>query len=225
MPLAGRPPEVRSRSSGVRIPINNRCLFFYSSSRSCSPLRKGVAVRPDDSMGRTGLANPRTEGIMAASPCWPLQVLRACGRRCSCLTLTGGVLAYAQMKSRLFLLCAVAFATFLASGCYTSLDGRVKPGMPMAKDTIENRYERPADQVMNAAEEVLRRNGTLNHKDTVARTLQAMVDRNTVWIKVEEVEAKVSRVAVQARKPGGFKNIDLASELATQIGIVLATAR
>jgi type II secretory pathway component PulK len=129
------------------------------------------------------------------------------------------------MKSRLFSLFAVAVMTVMAAGCYTSLDGRMKPGMPMSKDQIENRYERPADQVFVAAREVLKRNGTLTGENTISKTLEAKVDRSSVWVKVDEVEARVARVVVQARKRGGLKNIDLASELATQIGIQLATMR
>lgn len=101
----------------------------------------------------------------------------------------------------------------------------MKPGMPMSKDQIENRYERPADQVFVAAREVLKRNGTLTGENTISKTLEAKVDRSSVWVKVDEVEARVARVVVQARKRGGLKNIDLASELATQIGIQLATMR
>jgi len=127
------------------------------------------------------------------------------------------------MKTRFLALLAVAAALLTAPGCYTSLDGHVKPGVPMAKDRIENRYERPAEQVYAAARDVLSRNGTLTSDNVVTRTLEAKVDRNTVWVKVDSVEPKVTRVVVQSRKRGGLSNVDLSSEIATQIALGLAS--
>ena len=39
----------------------------------------------------------------------------------------------------------------------------------------------------------------------------------TVWVAVDEIEPKVSRVRVQARTKGGRGDIDLASEIDKQI--------
>ena len=129
------------------------------------------------------------------------------------------------MKTRFLALLAVCLTTLFAAGCYTSVDGHMKAGVPLSKDQIENRYERPVSQVFAVAKEVLSRNGMLTSENTIAKTLEAKVDRNTVWVKVDEVEAKVSRVMVQARKRGGLANVDLASEIATQIAVGLAAAR
>ena len=63
---------------------------------------------------------------------------------------------------------------------------------------------------------MLKLNGTLVSENTINHSLEAKVDTRTVWVAVEEIEPKVSRVRVQARtKSGG--DIDLASELDKQI--------
>lgn len=94
-------------------------------------------------------------------------------------------------------------------------------GVPLIKDTIESRYERPVDQIFAAAKEVLRFNGTLYGENTISKTLEAKIDTRTVRVAVDEVEPKVSRVRVQARKKGGVGDIYLASEIDKQIALRL----
>ncbi len=89
--------------------------------------------------------------------------------------------------------------------------------MPMAKDVIESSYERPVEQIFTAAKDVLKLNGTVTSENTVNHSLEAKVDTRTVWIAVDEIEPKVSRVRVQARTKGGRGDIDLASEIDKQI--------
>ena len=77
------------------------------------------------------------------------------------------------------------------------------------------------DQVFAAAKEVLGFNGTLTGENTIAKIVTASVDGRTVWVKIDEVEPRVSRVSVQARKQGGLPDIYLASEIDKQIAIRL----
>ena len=72
-----------------------------------------------------------------------------------------------------------------------------------------------------AAKEVLAFNGTLTGENTIAKTLEAKVDNNRVWVKVDEVEPNIARVLVQARKSGGGGNVDLAAEIDKQIALQL----
>lgn len=125
------------------------------------------------------------------------------------------------MKLNVFSLLAACFFVALASGCYSTPDGRMRPGVPFAKDTIENRYLRPVDVIFNEAKNVLLFNGTLHGENTINNTLEAKVDNRTIWVQVDEVEPRVSRVRVTARKAGGAPDIDLASEIATQIALKL----
>jgi len=125
------------------------------------------------------------------------------------------------MKTRvltaLALFCLLAFA----NGCYSTVDGHSKMGMPFTKDSIDSRYERPVDQIFAAAKDVLILNGTLVGENTVAHTLEAKVDNNTVGVKVEAVEPNISHVIVQVRNKSGFSNIDLASQIDKRIALQL----
>lgn len=124
-------------------------------------------------------------------------------------------------KNVLALLVTAGLAVFFL-GCYTTPEGRMRPSLvPFAKDSLEYRYQRPLDQVFGAAKEVLKFNGTLYGENTISKTLEAKIDTRTVWVAVDEVEPQVTRVRVQARKRGGTADIDLASEIATQIALKL----
>ena len=126
------------------------------------------------------------------------------------------------MKVNLNRFLALAMFVALFTGCYSTPDNRSKVGMPMAKDKIESRYERPVEQIFAAAKEVLRFNGTLFGENTISHTLEARVDTRTVYVSVDEVEPKVSRVIVQARKKSRLPDIDLAAEIDKQIALKLA---
>ena len=75
--------------------------------------------------------------------------------------------------------------------------------------------------MFGAAKQVLGFNGKLYGENTVARTLEAKVDASTVWVRVEQVDPKVTRVLVQARSKGGGGDIALASEMDKQIALRL----
>lgn len=121
------------------------------------------------------------------------------------------------MKKNAFALVVALLFAGLISGCVGTVDGRSRPGMPMAKDTIISSYERPLDQCFNAAKDVLKLNGTLTSENTINHSLEAKIDTRTVWVAVDESEPKVTRVRVQARTKGGRGDIDLASEIDKQI--------
>ncbi|MEK7686628.1 MAG: hypothetical protein AAB466_14530 [Verrucomicrobiota bacterium] len=125
------------------------------------------------------------------------------------------------MKTNLSALFAMSCLVVLFSGCYSTPDGHMRAGVPFVKDRIESRYERPVDQIFAAAKEVLKFNGTLYGENTVTKMLEAKIDTRTVWVKVDEVQPKISRVVVQARRKGGTSDIDLASEIDKQIALRL----
>lgn len=106
-------------------------------------------------------------------------------------------------------------------GCYTTVEGNSKVGVPFIKDRIESLYERSVEDVFAAAKEVLAFNGTLVGENTIAHTLTAKVDNATVWVKVEEVEPGITRITTQARGKGSVSKIDIASELDKQVALKL----
>ena len=127
------------------------------------------------------------------------------------------------MKKNLSALIAGLCLVALTVGCYHSVDGRSRAGAPFVKDRIESRYERPVDQIFEAAREVLAFNGTLTGENTISKSFEARIDNNKIWVKLDEVEPGLCRVVVQARKSGGGGNVALASEIEKQIALALQT--
>lgn len=125
------------------------------------------------------------------------------------------------MKTKFFALLAASGLLVVSIGCVGTVDGRSRAAVPLVKDTIESRYERPAIQIFEASKEVLKYNGTLTAENTINKSLEAKVDTRTVWVAVDEVEPKVCRVRVQARRKGGLADIDLAAEIDKQIALRL----
>lgn len=125
------------------------------------------------------------------------------------------------MKSKICALLAAGGMALLTVGCYSTVEGRTRAGVPLAKDKIEGRYERPLAQVYPAARKVLEFNGTLRGDNIVTKTLEARIDTRYVWVKLDEIEPNLTRVQVQARTKNGASDIDLAHEIEKQIALQL----
>ena len=125
------------------------------------------------------------------------------------------------MKKNFFGCFVVIILATLASGCVKTIDGHVKAGVPLIKDKITSRYERPVSEIFPAAKEVLSLLGKLNREDTINKTLEAKVNTRTVFVKVEEEDPTITRVTTQVRSRGGISDIDLASEVDKQIALRL----
>jgi len=125
------------------------------------------------------------------------------------------------MKRKLFALLAVGCLALLAAGCYSTVEGHSRGGVPFSRDTVDGRYERPIAQVYPAARKVLEYNGTLRGDNTVTKVLEARIDTRTIWVKLEELEPNLTHVIVQARTKGGASDLDLAHEIEKQIALQL----
>ncbi|HZQ47683.1 MAG TPA: hypothetical protein VFC07_11765 [Verrucomicrobiae bacterium] len=127
------------------------------------------------------------------------------------------------MKRKLFALFMIAGMAGLVAGCVETVDGRSQAGVPFVKDKVEGRYERPTPQVFAAAKKVLAFNGTLTGENTINNSLEAKVNQESVWVRVEELDANksVSHVIVQARTKAGGTDLDLAHEIEKQIALQL----
>jgi hypothetical protein len=115
-------------------------------------------------------------------------------------------------------LAVLAFASL--TGCVGTEDGHSKAGVPFTKDTITSRYEKPAAQLVAVARVVLNRNGKLLHDDAVNSSLEARINQRDVWVKVTDLDGKVSQIDVQARS-SATGDVDLAAEISKQIGMEL----
>jgi hypothetical protein len=124
------------------------------------------------------------------------------------------------------------FATFIgigliATGCIRTVSGTKTAAWPLVKDRMEGRYERPVNEVYEAAKKVINDNGVLSNEyiphDTTntVRALDGKVKQRTVWIRVESVDPSITAVTVQARTKGGGRDIELVHELEKQIALKL----
>ena len=111
----------------------------------------------------------------------------------------------------------------MASGCVGTNDGRSTGGLPIGRDTISDRYERPVNQLAAAARVVLNRNGKLLVDNSVNNSFEAKVNEHKVWVKVFAVDSKVSEVDVQVRGSVGGDLVE-AHELSKQIALQLMAA-
>ena len=127
----------------------------------------------------------------------------------------------AHMKFRIIASLALCVFGLVLSGCYTTVDGGKKAGMPWMKDTIEGRYERSVDQLYEASLEVLSFNGTLVSENRINSSIVAKVDTTTVYVQIEAVGPTISRVLVQSRTRYGRPDVDLSSEIEKQIALQL----
>lgn len=120
-----------------------------------------------------------------------------------------------------FISCWALAGLFLATltGCVGTENGGTTAGVPFTKDTITSRYEKPAPQLVAVTRTVLNRNGKLLHDDSVNSTLEARINQRDVWVRVKDLDGKVTEVAVQARGAAG--DVDLAAEISKQIGMEL----
>jgi hypothetical protein len=77
--------------------------------------------------------------------------------------------------------------------------------------------------MITAAKAVLGTIGTVVSHDVIKNVVTAKVDNRTVWVRVYEVEPRLSAITVQARSKGGAADVDLASEVDKQIALYLTS--
>ena len=138
-----------------------------------------------------------------------------------CFTTGWQLLPSSPLMKAAFAAMTLGVATLLLSGCYKTQEGRYQAGVPFSRDEIESRYERPVPQVYEAAKATLAFNGTLTSENLVAQVVTARINDRTVYVKVDEVEPRISRVMVQARRNSGRGDLDLAAEIDKQIALRL----
>ena len=118
-------------------------------------------------------------------------------------------------------------ALIITTGCVKTVAGRSTVAVPLIKDRVEGRYERPIDEVFKAAKDVIIANGVLNNESILhgetntVKTAEGKINLRTVWVRVEGVEPKITSVAVQTRTQAGGTDLDLAHEIEKQIALKL----
>lgn len=127
------------------------------------------------------------------------------------------------MKTKIFGLLLMSVMVGLLSGCVETVDGRSQAGVPFIKDKVVGEYERSVPQVVQAAAAVIKRNGELTSNNTVNNSLEGKVNKVSVFVKVDELDANkpVTEVQVEARTRAGGTDLDLAHEIEKQIALEL----
>ena len=144
----------------------------------------------------------------------------------------GGVFDCTMGKMKMKIFAAFAgIAIIVTAGCVSTVSGTKSPAIWFGKDSVQNRYERPMDQVYQAAIAAIKTDGVLLTEyiphDTTNATLSfsGKVNERNVWVRVEAVDPKITEVTVQARSTIGNTDIDVAHEVATEIAVQLQSAR
>ena len=118
-------------------------------------------------------------------------------------------------------------AVVAGAGCVNTVSDRTTAGVPFIKDRVEGRYQRPLEQVFEAAKMVVKKNGVLVNESTLynqtntVKTVEGKVNQRSVWVRVEAVDPKTTGVVVQTRTSAGGSDIDLAHELEKEIALEL----
>ena len=139
------------------------------------------------------------------------------------MTIAAVLLEMPPMSFRLFLLCVASSLAAVSVGCISTPQGK-QFGLPGVRDTVVSRYERPMDQVINSAREVLSRTGTITGDDVVNNEVSAKINNRSVWVTVSEVEPLVTEVKVRVRSSRGTADLAMAAEIDKQIAIGLVVS-
>jgi hypothetical protein len=137
-------------------------------------------------------------------------------------------LIVAVMKKKFFAVLAGA-AVIVAAGCVQTVsDTSTFAVSPGARDSVAGRYQRDVNTVYQAAVKVINNNGVLlteyiphDYTNTVL-SLSGRVNDRKVWMRVEQIDPKVSQVDVEARTKMGRVDLDLVHELEKEIALELA---
>ena len=130
------------------------------------------------------------------------------------------------MKTKIFV--AFVGTAIVITGCVKTVSGTRTVAMSFGKDRFEARYERPLDQVYDAAKIVIQNNGVLltefipHDVTNTVRALQGRVNQRNVWIRAEAVDPRITQVDVQARTKLGGRDLDLVHELEKEIALQLS---
>ena len=132
------------------------------------------------------------------------------------------------MKIRILLVLMAASALVAATGCVSKVSGGSAAGVPFVRRTVMGHYQRPVDEVFEAAKQVIKANGVLAkesilHETNLVKTAEGKINQCDVWVRVEGVEPQLTAVSVQVRTQGGGSDVDLAHEVEKQIAVKLAT--
>lgn len=142
------------------------------------------------------------------------------------MRLDRGAESVCMAAMKIMVLLALAALVAAGAGCVKTVAGGSTFAVPFVKDRMPGRYERPVEQVFEAAKEVITYNGTLLQSSThyeanATRSVVGKVNQRSVWVRIEAIDPKTTEVTVQARTTAGGTDLTLVHELEKQIALKL----
>jgi hypothetical protein len=130
------------------------------------------------------------------------------------------------MKKMIFAVLTGA-AALIATGCVHTVSDTSAYAISFGRDSVSGRYNRSWDQVYKAALTVVANSGVVvreyvphEYTNTV-RQFEGRINESRVFIKVEQIDPKISQVDVEARTKYGRVDIDLVHEVEKDIALEL----
>jgi hypothetical protein len=124
------------------------------------------------------------------------------------------------MKIKFWSFIALSACLVLLPGCIGTQDGHSVAGVPFTKDRIVSRYARPVSELAAATRTVLNRNGKILVDNSVNNSFEAKINQHSVWVKVTDIDGRITEVVVQSR--GSMAgDVETAAEISKQIGMML----
>lgn len=130
------------------------------------------------------------------------------------------------MKMKIFAALGGMGLMVMVAGCVNTVSDTQASGFYMPDKSV-SRYQRQAEDVYNAAIQVINNDGVLlteyiPHDTTnTVRSLEGKVNQEKVWIRVEAVDPQITEVTVQVRNSVGGDTQE-AHELDKEIALQLA---
>ena len=122
----------------------------------------------------------------------------------------------------------LAGSAICLTGCVGTVTEQKAGGVPVFRDRIEGRYERPLAQVFDASKRALiafgniSSEGSLHTSSNQVRTLEGFVNQSAIYMRVEAVTPKVTSVIVQVRAKWGGTDIQTAHDLEKRVALELS---
>ena len=122
----------------------------------------------------------------------------------------------------------LAGAAICLTGCVGTVTEQKANGVPVFRDRIEGRYERPINQVFDASKRALNAfgnmtsEGSLHTSSNQVRTLEGYVNQNTIYMRVEAVTPSITSIIVQVRSKWGGTDIQTAHDLEKRVALELS---
>lgn len=121
----------------------------------------------------------------------------------------------------------LAVAALGVTGCVSTVTEPNPGGRPAYRDRVEHRFERPLNEVFEAAKRALNSYGNITQEGSFStssnevRTIAGTINQYGVWMRLEGVAPSATSVIIQIRSTMGGTDLRMADELEKRIAFEL----